>query len=195
MRPSPQSNASAVPRSKPPALPRGERAAEVFATELGPMRLVFEDDVLVQVDWRADLAGEPLETGLLQLWKPVEGAFLREPGELARRLVRFGQGTWDDFRDVRIVLPGTDFARAVIAACRAVGPGATRSYSDLAEVAGSPRASRAVGSVMSKNTTPLVVPCHRILGKQGGLHGYSAAGGLATKQRLLDLERRMAESR
>lgn len=182
----------AVSGSQPPALPRGERAAEVFATDLGPMRLVFEDDLLIQVDWRADLAGEPLEKGLLQLWKPVEGAFLKEPGPLAQRLVRFAEGTWDDFRDVRIVLPGTDFARAVIAACRAVGPGATRSYSDLAEEAGSPRASRAVGSVMAKNTTPIVVPCHRILGKRGGLHGYSAAGGLATKRRLLELERKMA---
>ena len=76
----------------------------------------------------------------------------------------------------------------VIAACRRIPWGETRSYGDLATECGSPGAARAVGSVMAKNRYPLIVPCHRVLAAGGDIGGYSAADGLVMKRRLLAAE-------
>lgn len=81
------------------------------------------------------------------------------------------------------------FYGAAWAACRTIPPGETRSYQWLARAAGNPRASRAAGQAMAKNPYPLVIPCHRVVGSDGGLHGYGA-GGLDIKARLLQMERR-----
>ena len=80
------------------------------------------------------------------------------------------------------------FFGAAWAACRGIPPGETRSYQWLAEAAGSPRASRAAGQAMAKNPFPLIIPCHRVVGSNGGLHGYGA-GGIGVKARLLEMER------
>ena len=64
--------------------------------------------------------------------------------------------------------------------------GRTATYRELAERAGNPRASRAVGTVMNRNRIPIVLPCHRIVGSSGDLVGYG--GGLARKEQLLRLE-------
>lgn len=80
------------------------------------------------------------------------------------------------------------FFGAAWAACRSIPPGETRSYQWLAEAAGSPKASRAAGQAMAKNPFPLIIPCHRVVGSNGGLHGYGA-GGVGVKARLLEMER------
>jgi methylated-DNA-[protein]-cysteine S-methyltransferase len=64
--------------------------------------------------------------------------------------------------------------------------GKTRSYKEMAERAGSPRAVRAAGSALGSNPIPIVVPCHRVLRTGGALGGYG--GGLELKQALLELE-------
>ena len=83
------------------------------------------------------------------------------------------------------------FFSAAWGACRAIPPGETRSYQWLATAAGNSRASRAAGQAMAKNPFPLIVPCHRVVGSNGGLHGYGA-GGVGVKARLLEMERRQA---
>lgn len=80
------------------------------------------------------------------------------------------------------------FFSAAWEACCSIPPGETRSYQWLAEAAGNPRASRAAGQAMAKNPLPLVIPCHRVVGSNGGLHGYGG-GGVGVKARLLELER------
>lgn len=79
------------------------------------------------------------------------------------------------------------FFRAAWVACRKIPPGETRSYAWLASAAGSPRAFRAAGQAMARNRLSIVIPCHRVIASDGGLHGYS--GGLDVKERLLELER------
>jgi methylated-DNA-[protein]-cysteine S-methyltransferase len=108
---------------------------------------------------------------------------------LARRLRAYASGKPESFRDV-VVDPGpqTAFQRRVIACCRAIPRGETRSYGQLAAKAGSPGAGRAVGQCMAANRTPLVIPCHRVVRSDGGLGGYSAPGGQKLKRLLLDLE-------
>jgi len=83
----------------------------------------------------------------------------------------------------------TPFFSQVYRACRAIAPGETMLYSQLAAAAGRPAAVRAVGQAMARNRLLLVIPCHRVVSRQG-LRGFSAPGGLKTKQWLLDLERR-----
>lgn len=80
------------------------------------------------------------------------------------------------------------FFGAAWAACRGIPPGETRSYQWLAEAAGNPKASRAAGQAMARNPFPLIIPCHRVVGSNGGLHGYGA-GGVGVKARLLEMER------
>jgi methylated-DNA-[protein]-cysteine S-methyltransferase len=80
------------------------------------------------------------------------------------------------------------FHRRVYELARAIRPGATVSYGDLAERAGSPGGARAVGQAMGRNPFAIVVPCHRVLGANGKLGGFSANGGITTKLRLLALE-------
>jgi methylated-DNA-[protein]-cysteine S-methyltransferase len=82
----------------------------------------------------------------------------------------------------------TPFQRRVVEALRSVGYGETISYADLAARAGSPRAARAVGTVMASNRLPLVIPCHRVIGAGNRLGGFSAPQGLAMKEALLALE-------
>ena len=86
----------------------------------------------------------------------------------------------------------TPFARDVLAALQQVPAGATVSYGELAARAGHPGAARAVGRVMAGNPLPLVVPCHRVVGANGALTGYSGAAGVATKKWLLEFEKRIA---
>lgn len=94
-----------------------------------------------------------------------------------------------DFSAVLVDLPGEDtFFGKVYRACQAVPPGRQVSYRELAIEIDQPDAARAVATALGKNPTPLVVPCHRIIYSSGGLGGFSAEGGLALKQRMLDLE-------
>ena len=81
---------------------------------------------------------------------------------------------------------GTPFQRAVWQALCAVPYGETASYADIAARIGRKNASRAVGGANNQNPLPIIVPCHRIVGKNGALTGY--AGGLEIKEFLLKLE-------
>ena len=81
------------------------------------------------------------------------------------------------------------FERAVYAATRRIPFGKTATYAWIAQKVGKPGAARAVGRAMARNPVPLLVPCHRILGSDGSLCGFTSEGGLELKQTLLDLEK------
>lgn len=77
------------------------------------------------------------------------------------------------------------FARKVLNACRKIPSGRTVSYSQLARMIGHPSASRAVGNALAKNPIPLIVPCHRVIRRNGSSGRFSAPGGVFLKTRLL----------
>ena len=83
----------------------------------------------------------------------------------------------------------TEFQRRVLAACRHIPAGQVVTYGELARRAGRPGAARAVGRAMAANPLPLVIPCHRVVAADGSLCGFSGAGGLAMKRRLLEHEK------
>lgn len=82
-----------------------------------------------------------------------------------------------------------EFSVTVLRLCHQIPPGQTRTYGQVANQAGSPAAARAVGIVMAKNRWPILIPCHRVIGSSGKLTGYSGAGGIETKKRLIEFER------
>lgn len=88
--------------------------------------------------------------------------------------------------DIPILLEGTEFQKKVWQTLMKIPYGKTVSYGDIAEQIGHPRASRAVGGANNKNRIPIVIPCHRVIGKNGKFVGY--AGGLDKKEFLLNLE-------
>lgn len=108
---------------------------------------------------------------------------------LVQRVRKHLEGVPDSFLDVPLDLTDVSgFDASVYRALRDIPAGATITYGDLAAVVGSPGAARAVGRAMATNPIPLIVPCHRVLAAGGQLHGFSAYGGIVTKDRLLELE-------
>jgi O-6-methylguanine DNA methyltransferase len=80
------------------------------------------------------------------------------------------------------------FHQRVYAAARAIAPGQTLSYGELAKQLGAPGSARAVGQALGKNPFAIIVPCHRVLAANGRMGGFSANGGITTKLRLLGIE-------
>ncbi len=98
--------------------------------------------------------------------------------------------------DVKVDWRGmTSFQIAVRKAVMSVPYGKTASYGEIAAAVGKPQAPRAVGGVQATNPISFVIPCHRIIGSDGSLHGYGGFGGLKTKAWLLELEAKKRRSK
>lgn len=105
------------------------------------------------------------------------------------RIRRYASGETVDFSNIPVVLDGVDpLRRAMYASLRQVRHAETLTYGDLAERAGFPGHARDVGAAMGRNPVPLIIPCHRVLAAGGKIGGFSAPGGAATKQKMLELE-------
>ena len=106
-------------------------------------------------------------------------------------IARYLAGERVDFSAIAVDLSGMDdFRRSLYEALRGVDFGATTTYGALAKRLGleGPEAARDVGAAMGQNPVPIVIPCHRVLAAGGKLGGFSAPGGVMTKQKLLALE-------
>lgn len=108
--------------------------------------------------------------------------------EVENQINEYYQGKREAF-DLPLRIEGTDFQKKVWAALRVIPKGETRTYEDIAAAVGNPKASRAVGMANNRNRLPVIIPCHRVIGKNGQLVGF--AGGLDVKKRLLELEKKM----
>lgn len=96
-----------------------------------------------------------------------------------------------DFDEIECDLPSAGaMGGAVARAARKIPFGKTQSYGQLAREIDRPEAARAVAGALSRNRIPLIVPCHRVTYSDGRSGGFSAAGGVELKQRMIDLERR-----
>ena len=94
-----------------------------------------------------------------------------------------------DLRSIVLDERGIDpFRWAVYEATRTIPPGSTVTYGEIARAIGQPDGARDVGAALAGNPFPIVVPCHRVVGANGRLTGFSAPGGIATKRRMLELE-------
>lgn len=146
---------------------------------VGPLRLISDGQALSHCLFD----GDPPPAALGPLADGADVPLLREA---ARQLGDYFAGRRRDF-DLPLAPSGTPFQRAVWAALRQIPYGATRSYAEVAQQIGRPKACRAVGLANGRNPLSIVIPCHRVIGASGALVGYG--GGLARKTLLLDLER------
>ncbi|HCM90068.1 MULTISPECIES: methylated-DNA--[protein]-cysteine S-methyltransferase [Vagococcus] len=106
-------------------------------------------------------------------------------------LTAFFNGTIVSFTVPLHITEGTVFQRKVWQALQTIPYGEIRNYQEIAILADSPKAQRAVGQANRKNPIPIIIPCHRVIGKNGKLVGYSGNSpeGIAIKNQLLSLER------
>ena len=149
---------------------------EVAATPRGVVRVAF--------------ASEPLDDVLQELADTVSPRVIESPARLdgvRRELDEYFSGTRRVFETPIDWRLSHGFLLRAREACFAIPFGEVRTYSELAEAAGRPRAVRAAGNAMAKNPIPIIVPCHRVLRTGGALGGYG--GGVDTKRWLLGLER------
>lgn len=155
----------------------------VVETPHGPFVVIEAVDGTLRAEWRS----------ITELPREAKHDAALRPN-LVSRLRRYFAGERVSFDDIPLPAHGGDFTRRCWEACRAIPPGETISYLELARRAGQERAARAAGQAMRRNPLPVIVPCHRVVGSNGSLHGYAgsreAAGSpLATKAWLLNLER------
>ncbi len=120
-----------------------------------------------------------------------DGAVIFSPqmtSEATRQVEEYLQGRRRQF-DLAIDWRGMrPFQRQVLRATQNIPYGQVSTYAAIAQAVGRPGAARAVGRAEATNPMPLVIPCHRVIGADGGLRGYGAPGGLQTKAWLLRLE-------
>lgn len=148
-----------------------------LATPLGPLRIAIDEGGLRYVDFVAGQRPPPTTED----WEP-------DPRALAPYLEEFAAyfaGRLQVF-SVPCAAAGTPFQQRVWQRLMAIGYGATLSYGELAAELGNPNASRAVGAAVGRNPLSIIIPCHRVVGRDGRLTGY--AGGLPIKAALLQLE-------
>jgi methylated-DNA-[protein]-cysteine S-methyltransferase len=120
------------------------------------------------------------------------------PSEAASRAIdgitALLRGERVDLTDVVLDLDGLpELHRRVYVLARAIPPGQTRTYGDIAARLEQPGDARAVGDALGRNPFPIVVPCHRVLAANGELGGFSAHGGVTTKRRMLIIEGALLE--
>ena len=136
---------------------------------------------------------------VLQKLNRPDGALKNNPKQsptitgLLKDLNRYFNGEKVDFharaRYITDLTEASKFERAVYKTLMGIPYGRVRSYQWVAQKAGSPRASRAVGNALAKNPLPIIIPCHRIIKSDGSLGNFSAIGGTNLKKKLLKLEK------
>ncbi|GAA3819542.1 methylated-DNA--[protein]-cysteine S-methyltransferase [Streptomyces phyllanthi] len=144
----------------------------------GPLTLVATDGVLSGLYMTDQRHRPPQES----FGDPDDTPF----AEATEQLRAYFAGELMEFT-LPLHLTGTPFQRSVWEQLRRIPYGETRSYGQLADALGNPKASRAVGLANGRNPIGVIVPCHRVVGTDGNLTGYG--GGLDRKRRLLDFER------
>lgn len=146
----------------------------VFYTDtiVGEVGVVEEDGYIIEV-----LVNEKIKDAEIKLTNLIQETF--------DQLDDYFKGKRKEF-DIKIKLKGTSFQQKVWEELVRIPYGSTLSYKDIATKISNMKASRAVGRANNKNPIPIIVPCHRVIGKNGKLVGY--AMGLEIKQMLLDLE-------
>ena len=143
-----------------------------YETMLGSVTFVEEDGALLAISTHRTWEGIVQETPLIK--------------EACRRFTEYLQGNSKAF-DLPLRMKGTSFQQNVWKALMDIPYGETRSYKQIAEAIGNPKAVRAVGMANNKNPLLVVVPCHRVIGANGKLVGYAA--GIDKKEFLLRLEK------
>jgi methylated-DNA-[protein]-cysteine S-methyltransferase len=164
----------------------------IFPTEIGWMGILGHDQIVVAV-----VIGHPSAATVRKEFRDristgeFVGPFDEKDWlpELRQGLMAYAKGDRVEFGAFQLQLPPqTTFRDRVLAVTRSLPYGKTISYGELARAVGHPGAARAVGTVMSTNRFPILIPCHRVLAAGGKLGGFTSRTGTVLKQKLLEME-------
>ena len=156
-------------------------------TRSGCGAVVASDRGLVEVLLPVPRAAEQMTTLIARL-HPLASTESKLTREAAVLLERYFSGERINF-DVSLDLDGcTGFQRTVYAVVRQIPYGVVKTYGDVAADIKRPKSSRGIGAAMARNPMPIVIPCHRVIGSDGRLTGYSGPGGVGMKHDLLRME-------
>lgn len=154
------------------------RHGQYVETKFGRLYIEEENDALVRLTGNCSGAKPKDDTDVIIKRTPL----LRLVEE---QLQEFLSGTRTEFT-IPIRMNGTDFQQRVWEALQQIPYGETRTYGQIAAAVGSPKGARAVGLACNRNPIMIIVPCHRVVGADGGLVGFG--GGLPMKKALLTVE-------
>ena len=158
-----------------------EAVSVYYPSALGILKLTQEKDAITEIGLARLARFAPGDASESQ---PQTGTPLLE--KAYAEICEFLDGRRRDF-DLPLAPHGTPFQLAVWAALQTIPYGEVRSYQDIAVAIGRPRATRAVGGACHNNPILLMIPCHRVIGKNGTLVGFG--GGVELKEKLLSLEK------
>ncbi|QQK08851.1 methylated-DNA--[protein]-cysteine S-methyltransferase [Miniphocaeibacter halophilus] len=149
-----------------------------YNTDLCDLYIAEENSRITNISFTKKFEGQLLETELTK--------------EAFKQIEEYLQGKRKEF-DLPLKTKGTDFQNRVWNSLKKIPYGKTCSYEDIAKDIGNEKACRAVGNANNKNPIVIVIPCHRVIGKNRKLVGYG--GGLSIKKRLLELEEKYSENK
>ena len=144
----------------------------IYNTIIGPIEIIEEDGYIINLGFNQNSNAEVQETVLIK--------------ETYKQITQYLQGHRKEF-NIPIKMQGTDLQKSVWTELTKIPYGETRTYKQIAENVGNPKACRAVGMANHNNPIAIIVPCHRVIGANNKLVGY--AGGLDIKGKLLEIEK------
>ncbi len=164
----------------------------LFDTAIGPCAVAWGEGVLTGVQL-PDVTPERLRVRMRSRFPDAQELRDGPPPNFAQQAIArtraLLEGAKDDLQDLPLDMDAVaPFHRRVYEIARAIPPGRTMTYGEVARAIGEPGASRAVGQALGLNPFAPVVPCHRVLAAGGRSGGFSAEGGAATKLRMLEIE-------
>lgn len=142
-----------------------------YQTKIGRIKIAQEGDAIVEINVTESEKESEKETPLIK--------------KTIKELEEYFEGK-RKFFDIPISIKGTEFQEKVWEALLRIPYGETKSYEDIAKMIGCPKGARAVGMANHNNKIIIIIPCHRVIGKNGKLIGY--ASGLPVKEKLLQIE-------
>jgi methylated-DNA-[protein]-cysteine S-methyltransferase len=155
-------------------------------TRVGPLFVAVNDRGLVALDF-----GLSEQEFVARVGHRTKATLIRSDehgAEALRQVQEYLEGRRTTF-DLPLDLSAmSEFQRRVLSIALQIPRGKFLTYHEVAKALGMPKAARAVGQALGHNPVPIVIPCHRVLGSDGSLHGYSGGGGIQTKAWLLRLE-------
>ena len=158
---------------------------DLNGTQLGDFRFAASDWGLLAIEWAS--AQPEFDSYLARLKRPIQPN-QKKIAPYAKELREYLNGKRTTFTIPVDWTPFTQFQREALQAVFRIPYGETRTYIDIAREINRPHAYRAVGAANAMNPMPIIVPCHRVIGMDGKLHGYGGGDGLPTKEWLLKLE-------
>lgn len=161
--------------------------SRVFSTEIGWAGIAASEGGIIY-----SVLPARKKKDVIDILKSVLGGkegIIDSGDEVERRLIEFYNGESKDLLDVKLDLKGvSQFKRLIYNVVRTIPRGGLMKYGEIASMVGSPGGARAVGRALKENPVPPFIPCHRVVGHDGGLIGFGAVEGIELKKRLLEME-------